>query len=177
MLTLLPTEHKKLLITEYRIRLAATFFAIISIVLPIGITAIMPAYYYQKSVYERKVIDKLDVSKAVISQQGNDIEGTLQSIKQSIEILQTGENKVLEYIRYAIDAKPQGISIRSINSSFLGKTLSLGIQGVAKNRTELLSYQKSLQGLGVFSNIDVPLSNFTKDSSLPFTITATKELE
>ena len=50
------------------------------------------------------------------------------------------------------------------------------ITGTADSRVALLAFADRLKQVGSFSNVNVPITNFIKDTDVPFTVTATISL-
>ena len=46
---------------------------------------------------------------------------------------------------------------------------TVAVSGISYNREALVSFVKSLEASKVFKNVDLPISNFTKDRDIKFT--------
>jgi hypothetical protein len=68
--------------------------------------------------------------------------------------------------------KPTTVSIQGIMVSSIGtSTATIVVEGVSESRNGLVSFVKDLQQSGVFSTVDLPVSNLAKDKNIDFSLT------
>lgn len=79
--------------------------------------------------------------------------------------------EIVPFFDAILSQKTNSITINSLAySSSDDKNAVIDISGMSGNREALLTFVKNLQGLGLFKSVDFPISNFTKDKNLDFSL-------
>jgi len=182
MSNLLPIEQKKSILRLYRKRfLALTFFYIIALAL-VGLLLLLPSLFLSKS-SESLLSQKRDVLAS------NDTSTITKSLAASIGDINTrlaifpgnttASPLVADFVNPVLGAKTKAIHLTNLTYA-LGDsptTAAIQIEGTADSREDLLSFTGSLKAIKTFSNVNVPITSFIKDSDVTFTITAAAALK
>ncbi len=97
----------------------------------------------------------------------------INGILLQTEKLQVQYTLWVEKIITISDAVPPGVVLTQLTLDAKNKTLLLG--GVAETRENLLALQKNLEALPLLSGINIPISQLSLRSNLPFSIIGTLE--
>ncbi|MEI8338095.1 MAG: hypothetical protein WCF92_03040 [bacterium] len=170
MFSLLPEQYRKKLQLEYRIRLAiVSLLGFIALSIVTGVL-IFPTYI-RVSVENQILADqKLNLEKQIALQVGKDSSGDIKNIKQNINIASLDKRSVILAINTV--TKVQSIDIKLINFlyTYNSKLSTLVIDGFATDRQSLQLFKKNLSAEPLFSGVELPLSDYAKDSNIPFSI-------
>lgn len=178
MSNLLPPEQKKSLLHLYRMRFFAVVFIAIICVAAIGIAALIPSFFVSKE-SEATLTASRDV---LASHETSSIQKSLsQSIIDINDRLSVFSGSwftspiLADFVDPILSAKPAGLRLTdlSFTPDKSGMTAKVEISGVANNRELLLAFGDKVKQLPNFSNVDIPITSFIKDSNVTFTITGT----
>jgi hypothetical protein len=172
MFTLLSEQHKKKLFKEYRIRLLITFLIFASVFFVIGIALLFPSFISittLKSSYENE--SELLLKEIELKNQSG-LASTLNQIQFDLTLAKPDETDVYRSINEILNEVSSEISINTIRyTRGVGAPSSLNLQGIAKDRSGLLSFTNKLKKILIFSSVDLPVSNLAKQTDVPFNIT------
>lgn len=174
MINVLPTEEKKALIHEYRIRFLAVVFFLIALSGLLATLLLVPSYIYSKN-KEQLAESKLEAfNKANPDTTFEDLSGTITDINAKLAILNANTPLHLltrDIVNEFASTKPKGIYITQI--LYNERTDGMGViqvSGVALDRTTLRDYKSVLQSNSHFKDVNLPISGFVKKSDIDFTI-------
>jgi hypothetical protein len=129
--------------------------------------------FYKNNQIEEEIKKVGDVSNI---QTGTDIADIISSTNQKLEVL----DKTLEYrkaiplLDAVISNKSNGIKINQFLYTSDSRTSStVSLFGSSSDRETLVLFVKKLQNSNLFKTVDSPVSNFTKDSNINFSISLT----
>lgn len=176
MSNLLPDELKNKIKSEYRLRRFITILYFILFIQVVFIVFILPSWL--TSFYREKDLilqsDKMNNSISVLS--ASSTKSIIKSVNQKVGVI----NATLEYkelvpvINTVLTNKSRYIKINQF--AYKSNTASSSImiiQGVSATRESLSDFIKGLEDTHSFKKIDSPISNFTKDRDIKFSITMT----
>ena len=168
---LIPDKEKKLIENEYKKRLAIVCLSLAIFLVLAIIAMLVPSY--ASSVVKIKEASINDFSGASENTARSEYEKQAQNIGILSEVLAPGANvsNPTDLFSAVVKDKPDGVIVTSFSysSSTDPKTLTVG--GVASDRNTLLSFVNSLKTSPTAGNVDIPVSNFAKDSNINFSIT------
>lgn len=179
MVNLLPKKEKELIGREYLIRLIIIFLILLIITMLLLFAFLIPSYI-SLSVKENIATGQIDlIRKSVQNKNNADTEKKLNLIMAKISILNRNGNEYsLENVVYEIiKNKPEKIYISDILYNKIQKKDTvekiITIQGTSSTRDGLLKFRDSLAGVEYFKEVNLPLSNLTKDTDIYFLINIT----
>ena len=173
MFNVLPDIFKKDILVDYNKRLILTWFLVI-IVLQISFLALMFSSYMNLKFQEKNLSAEnkgaiKDLSKQDIEDTAkmfSDVNNQLDALASSVTSRNTSE-----FINKLVSVKGVSISFNEIIYNKVNATTSkISLKGVALNRESLLSLQKRLERDNLFGNVDLPVSNFAKNSNIDFSL-------
>jgi hypothetical protein len=175
MINLIPNQEKKRRARELYYRLAVLSLLMFSFALLVASLAILPAYFFAVS-KSRAAQERLEIQRTVpISLFNQEALKTLETLNRKIVLVEEAAARnfpVSERVITPILAeKLSGIKLSRIsyeNSPAGGKKISLG--GTAASRESLLLFRQALEDSPSFESVDLPISNFIKDSNIEFSL-------
>lgn len=177
MFNLLPQTEKEAIHHEYHTRLAIVALWLLFGMLAIATILLIPSTLLsaQKEEVAQGRFEAL--SKIVEKGKGEDIEKVLLEAKALLALLPHEAPKILAYelLLKIVSVKTNRISVTNISFSGAGEGKQVvDIAGVAKDRTSLLTFVRSLEQTGLFEKVEVPISNFAKDADIEFSVQAVR---
>jgi hypothetical protein len=178
MINLIPKEEKKKRTADFFLRLSAIFLLMASFAVFIACVTILPAYIL--SLQKNSSVDqKLKIQKNIsLPDLGERSLATAKDLDGKLSLMENAEKNEFPVSRKIINSiifnKTSSIKITHIsyeNDGTLGKKIS--INGVASSRAALLSFSQALGYDSDFKKVDLPISNFVKESNIPFSLTLT----
>jgi hypothetical protein len=174
MINLLPHDEKKVIDREYRIRRAIVLLGgligcVCAALALLGVSLVLAWFKSNDSLAEIEAIKK-DTAK-------EDAAVTLQlnTAREYVSILQQGTSTPImlsEAVGYIVAQKSSGIAVSAVSYTLQGEnTVSLSVQGLARNRKALSDFTEGLRKERGVVSLDVPVSNFAKDSNISFSFT------
>ena len=174
MLNLLPQDYKRKVKYEYIMRFVAVSAALGSLVLVTLAVAVFPTYI---SLRVEQAIAKNDLQTAKESSTAKDKNILLKTLKdlegkmRAVSIV-SGENAT-DFIDKAVQLKNTGIKINSISYIKKDEKKDVVIEGVARTRNDLIDFSKKAKNSLWTVSSDIPISSFSKDHDIAFSITLT----
>ncbi|OHA20900.1 MAG: hypothetical protein A2849_01980 [Candidatus Taylorbacteria bacterium RIFCSPHIGHO2_01_FULL_51_15] len=176
MFNLLPKAEKIAIRREYRVRLVIIILWSLFVTCSIASILLLPSYLLssQKEEAAEKRFETLLANAQRTS--GEDPSALLSDAKSRLELLSHKAPDVFlhDVVVQTASLKTERISLTGISFSDAGeKGRQIGVTGVAKDRSALLTYVKALEHSGLFKSVEVPISNFAKDVDIDFSLRAT----
>lgn len=174
MLHLLPEDQKTEIRNEYRMRLGILAALCVIIVAIVGIVFLVPSYVTAHQAYMVVSLKKTNLDKLIAEQQGGAKGDVLKKIDEGLSVLAPlGSTHTAGEVFDRILSHTDGVSLVIQNLSYVlntDKTVSVGVSGVAQTRDDLSSFSQDIKSDGYFKNISLPLSSFTKQTNVDFSI-------
>jgi len=176
MANLITEKQKKAVKNEYIIRASS-----VSLLIPISLLGLFLLAYvipYYLSVRE-KDLWVAEQFKTVINVENkeNTGESMTRAVSQTLDELKAVENYSKgtfipsTYFNKIIENKNSNIKITKLSFSLLRQGQGqFFVTGVSKNREGLVSFIEDLKSKAEFYSVDSPVSDFAKDSDIPFTL-------
>lgn len=174
MLKLLLNSDRYALRTEYKFRLFNAFLFFFFLATVITGALFFPPYIF------------VQIEKTYVEKQANNFKNSDTSKQiEEISILneKIGEKYLMfknlsinptEIIIPIVVNQPKGISIESFSLTKVENEedenqISIELRGVAKDRETLVLFSDKLKEEKIFKKVDLPFSNLTKNTEIPFT--------
>jgi len=173
MANLIPQKEQKIIRDHYLERLLSITLFYILVSLVFACIFMVPAYILTVS-KEKSAESRLEVLKQSVSYRvGTDIEKKLQETKDDLNAisLYIERKTVLEILDFVIESKNSNISLNNIGYQRVNESLAeINLSGKAESRDSLLSYVDVLSSNEFFENVDLPISNLTRDRDIEFSL-------
>lgn len=142
----------------------------------ISLGLLFPSYVLSQ-IKERHAKTELSQSKEELNSKlpSDDILEELKVTRNNINSLKPFSNKIYIYSLLRIfESKPQTIKINFVSfvKPLEGESRFV-LRGVATDRESLISFAKALESRVEFSAVDLPVSNFAKETNIEFSMTVT----
>lgn len=174
MFNFLPEKERKELRSEYKTRRWAVVFIFIALSGLVSVLLFAPTYtfFYLEKEYLIKTLETTQKdSKNIVSPEFFE---KLKKVSKDVESLNshTEEIFVTDLIEMVLLSKPEFVSITNFafqkNSN--KKTLDVSLSGYAKNRDVLLEFSEKLKNKDYVTDVNIPLSSFTREEDLDFSL-------
>ncbi len=173
MFNLLPKREKDTIRTEYRTRLVVVVLCFSFATFLIAGISLLPSLLLssqrEKSAQER--VD--DISKRVKEGEVARLDEALLDAKKKLSLLRRESPRIYLYeLLVKISSLKSGnVAIENVTvTEMVGGKREVHVGGEAANRTALVSFSRALEGTGLFEAVEIPVSNFAKDTAIPFSI-------
>jgi Tfp pilus assembly protein PilN len=176
MINLLPTYEKKKLRKEYRLRFWVLALFLVFMIFFIANVLLVPSLVLSSVKYSitQDKIQKLKESNA--GKQKVQLEATVKQTNDQVRILslKSANTIDLQTIVGAI-TKSAGGNIKLLGILYQQKDKGdvFDIEGIAKNRQDLIAYRDGLQNMKEFSSVVLPVSDLVADQNISFTMKIT----
>lgn len=175
-MNLLPNKEKEDLKKGLKLRsLILTSFLLAASFL-IGFVMLLPSYFLALGNFS-KVTPENYLSRAKNENSAENILNLPQEIDSKLKFLQLNNDSksAVDSIFQIIKYLPAGVELDSIsftrNESYKDKKgIVILISGIALDRDALVSFSTLLKESKLFSSVDVPVSNLTREKNLPFSM-------
>lgn len=170
---LISTERHELR-REYKFRflnVVLTYLLILALVVAVSLFAPYTVVYLEKNIInsELEVIKNSDVSKRRAA-----FESDYKHLITEYKIFNQEFLSPTELYDVLLKNKPADVSISNFNFAKMdGDKLKakIDLRGTAKTRSSLVDYVNTLKQEKIFSKVDVPISAFTRETDIPFSMT------
>ena len=178
MINLLPELQKKEWQREYKLRVVVVSLVLFCALVAIAIVLLLPSFGL--ALYKSKVADTVFstvTDTSVELKERKEVEETFKNLDRSMKVLAGSEQKVqpTDLFSLIVARKAQGIRLTALNFTEGEKQITLGIAGVAATRQNLQSFITELQKETSLGTVDVPVSNFAKDTNIAFSFEIVKK--
>lgn len=174
-MNLLPSNEKNDLKKGLRLRFFVILNTLIIISFLLGTAVLVPAYVLIRN--DLSFATKNSSTELADEATVQDLLKVPNEIDTKVKFIQSNltEQRTIESIKLVTDLLPKKVSLQSISFSRRlaekdKKGVAINIFGVSMDRESLVSFANALRDSQHFSSVDVPVSSFTKDKDLPFTI-------
>lgn len=175
MINLLPQNYKDLQNSKYKIRYFTVICGFIFGLSVLSLVFFIPAYVFTQVNADAVIVESQKVKERGPAE--SEIAKILVELTEAS--LLTAElnaklptSNVFDTLR-ALERKSPAISVNEIlYTNKLGQDINIVIRGLAKTRDDLKSFADFLTVLPEFEKIDLPISNFTKERDIDFSLSA-----
>lgn len=175
-MNLLPQKEKMENQREYFYRFSTVLAGALAVSLLIGGGLLLPSYFLGRA----KLTElKINLASLKNPRDGNDSEMVskiLETAAQRVDFLLAQPNLSLTAAAEKItNKKPTGVQINGLSyhpqEAALSWSAAIALTGIANSREMLVAFVKALQTESIFTDINVPVSNFAKDRNIEFSLT------
>lgn len=175
MFNLLPKTEKEAIRREYRVRLVIVILWMLFATVIIAATLLIPSYFLS-SQKEKAAAERFETLSAnVRKENAAAIDSILSDAQSRLSLLSHTSPKVFfhDALAQSVAVKGSKISVEEISfTEGEGEAWKFVMRGRAGDRSALLSYAKALERTGIFKKVDVPISDFAKDTDIAFSVLA-----
>lgn len=176
MFNLIPQSLKVYILTDYKERrLIAILIGVVFLVC-VAFVFLAPSLGYL-FLEEKNVLAEVDAMKSLDQfKKVDEIETSIKTTNDQLQALLTEVSVVdpIKAIERVIQVKNTGVHITDMQYQEITATSSsLVLRGTADKRDALKQFMTNMQGLSGFTDVVLPVSNFSKDKDIDFSITAT----
>jgi hypothetical protein len=179
MINLLPDAEKKFIYHEYKLRVVVVALISTLVLCAIALILIFPSYIL--TIYQGKITkDQISDVYTKDSTEQVHLEKALKEIKKQMAVLSPVETKqsVSDVFTFLVKDRSAGIKIVDMTYSSADKvSYKLTLRGVAPNRQSLLVFSQALKAEKGVTSLDLPVSTFTKDTDINFTLSIQGKLQ
>ena len=111
------------------------------------------------------------LEKQIAMQTGLKSADDIKSIKQNLSIATLDQRSFISAVNSVVQVQSADIKLTNFSYSYNVGTSTMIISGTALNRLSLQLFQKNLANQKLFNSADLPLSDYAKDTNIPFSIT------
>lgn len=175
MLNILPSEEKKKILTEYRMRLAIVgVFAVAALVLA-SLILLVPSYMLAVSKYNFVAgeLARLEQKQSGAGQE-KEVSTQIKEINKKISLFLGNEKMVKqtpsEVVLGVIAAKEPAVKVQSILYDIKPDLERIVLAGKANDRDSLARFIETLKKDPSFSKVDLPIGSYVKSTNIDFTL-------
>lgn len=179
MLNIIPTEEKKKILTEYRIRLSiVSILAVVALILA-SLVLLAPSYLLTVSKYNSTSAQlAYQASQQGPSGQQKEVDTQVRAVNKNISLfLGTGAQDRLsppDVIEKIIGIKSSDIKLEEFSYDVNGGQERIVINGTAANRDELAAFVQALKKDQAYNSVELPVSSYVKSTNIDFGIVLTR---
>ncbi len=173
MFNLLPEPEKKQILDEYKLRRLIVLLFFIFVIGLVALISIFPSYILASAKINEAQGNLLSVKNSPIFSEGIALTNQITQVNQKLVALQPppGEAYVEDIFNAVIKHKIPTVRINGL--SFARGTSGgsdLVVSGVASSRDALSAFVDALKQEPLFSNVNLPVSNFAQDVNADFSV-------
>ncbi len=183
LINLISSQNRKRFRQEYFIRLVTVTAWLLTFVVIAECFLLIPSYIFESQEVSAHTIELQQLSQKAATSQEQQVQAKVQALSaestylQGVRTLPTASmalRAILAVPRTGI--KLSGFTFGSAQNTSSTTIKSMEISGIADTREDLRSYDTALSALPYVSNADLPISDYAKATTIPFTITLTGSL-
>lgn len=176
MFNLLPEKEKKATRSEYSRRRLIVGLTFLLLAFAVAAVALVPSYvmtfYKQREINE--TAEALKKNIAIKNQAA--LNSVISNANRKAAVLsQVARSKPSDIIAAVISRKPPSVKVEafSVGSQAVGKEkkVTVTVRGEAVDREMLLEFANGLKADPLFSQVEVPISNYARERDISFSIT------
>lgn len=175
MLKLLLQPEQKKVRKEYFFRFAIVALSFSALLFLLLSVFLLPSYFLSRT--KKKAVDtrKTSLQKSDVATSARKAGADLDDVKKKLSLLDFSAIPLRQsdLIELILKNKTASISLGNFIYKSGVKEGSVQISGTAESREALVSYLKKMQQEKIFSNVNFPVSNLTKDKNIDFFMTLT----
>jgi len=172
MFNLLPLSEKIKIRHEYIMRFLVVAFFFLFITVCIGMILLFPSYLISKSKEKAARQTNEALEKSLQARDDSGFQALLKQTGDKIKVLTESPKAVgiTDIFDHILDKKSSLIKLTNISFSDDGNNAEIILKGMASDRDSLLAFTKQIEKDSLFSKVDLPISNFTKDKNIDFSL-------
>jgi hypothetical protein len=177
---LLPSSKTKAFRHEYFLRIITVALVLLAILVIIHGILLIPSYLYTRDKVSAESAELNNLSKTLETTQAQQAQTQLTALKTESTYLSrlSSTTQASATIRTVLAVSRSGIALTGFvfTPPLNGAAGTVQISGTAATREQLSSYYQELETLPFVASANLPISDYAKESDIPFTITLTDTL-
>lgn len=173
MFNLLPNNLKEKVRSEYHLRLFVTIFIFI-IIIQISFLIFLSPTWFMSLNKEQEIISQSErANKTLLDAKVETINKQIKSINEKLGIINSKLEypKVIPVVDEILSRKTNSINIKELMYEMSDeKSAKIILKGTSDTRDSLVNFVKSLEESELLSEVDLPISNLTKDKNIEFSL-------
>jgi hypothetical protein len=164
---LLPSHQKRKIRSYYWLRAGTVFGAVGALGVLLASASLVPAYFLSHSELARIQADLESIGGV---EDKKDTQVRVQEVRDFATLLTKYAEipRVTGAINSVLEVRPS--AVRVVRVSYMPREGRMEVEGFAKNRTALISYEESLKAQKGVQKLDRPISALTGTVDFPFTL-------
>ena len=176
-MNLLPFEAREALHKEYRLRFVALLTLFITAAAWIAVIVAVPAMITTFNDYRLAQVQAGGATTYELNNEEKVLAGSFQEFVETLGVIDPDVRTPLplaaDVMRAVIEEQTNAISVHSFTLAASSEAeRRFLLSGVALDRESLVSFSRQLSDLGLFSSVELPISNLSKREDIEFSITA-----
>lgn len=182
MSNLLPVKEIKKIERLYQKRFVVISLVSITVLFVIASICLFSLYYYSKSEENSLLEKKSAYEKMEVGKLKRDLVLTINDMNSRLNSFKISSYKspiVASFIDPILKAQMNSIKLTNFiyNLNPDAKTAEVKIFGVSSSRESILTFADNLRNTPGITDVNVPITNFIKESNMPFSIIVTMALK
>lgn len=176
MFNLLPDSLKSQIVTEYKIRRFLVILVFILLLQATLLIFVFPSWIISESKLQDSQTRVSELEKTKIINDPVSVKPIIKSINNELSVIDKSLEypKIVPILNAVLSKKTSTIKVRQFTySSNSSSTAQVSIKGISVTRESLVDFKKSLDSLGIFKSVDLPISNYAKDRDIDFSMNIT----
>ncbi len=173
MFNILPDNLKQKIKAEYKLRFITVILVFIFLLQTLSVLFMLPSLFISRQREQDAELQKESYNKLALSNGAAPIASIITDTNKKLNILET----LMRYPEFSplmtsiISRKTNTIQLNEFAyTSNSASTSSMVLGGTAASRDALVSFVKSLQEADIFTTVDLPISNLTKEKDIDFRV-------
>jgi len=172
MSNVLPVSEKKRLWIFYRTRFFLVASMSLTVLALIMLVALVPSYL----ILAKSTPSAVPAAKDAATQAEKTDALAAKALLAQIFPLVAPTTTPMDDILQALDDKPSGVTIDRISYTTDGKSVTIALGGSAAVRENINALRKVLEGKGVYTQVNIPVSALVGATGNDFTVTLVKDI-
>jgi hypothetical protein len=174
---LIPQSNSNAFKNQYLVRLATVAIWLLVVVVIVQGVLLLPSYLYERQTADVDSAELARLSANLATTQEQQVQARLTALQvESAYLLGLNTAPTASATLQAVLAVPRpGIALDGFTFTppMKGMPGNMQITGIADTREDLRSFDSALGALPFVSSANLPISDYAKDTAIPFTITLT----
>lgn len=172
MFKLLTEEQRQKVAREYARRRAIIILSALIIVLVAGIIGLLPSYVLSEA-RQNEALERTKVMDSAGQREDrSDLQVWLKETNRKLQVLSPAldTDRPSDFIEGILGQKIAGIRLTDFSLVRMKEETTLSINGMARDRQTLITFENRINSSGYFSEVALPISNLAKDKDIDFQI-------
>ncbi len=178
MFNLIPDILRENIKSDYKLRKYIVMLVFVVFLEVCFLVFLFPTWLVSSHKDKQLTLIAEDASNSLSSGNVNSTTAEIKALNTKLAVLQSALDypKIIPFLDEILKDKTASISINKIvYTTDDSKNAIISLGGVSRTRDSLLAFVKILESSKLFKKVDLPISNFTKDRDLDFTLSITLE--
>ncbi len=176
MLNLLPDSAKKRVRQEYLLRLSVLAASALAVLAGVSALLIFPTYVSVSAKHAALLNDKQAAESSPEHDARKKASADLAAIKSLLARASAADTSIhpSDILGVVLSKKTSGIVVNTLDyQTAADGAPSVYVQGLALRRANLVAFSNALKDTGLFSKVDLPVSDLADSDNIPYNLTLT----